>query len=315
MKVAILVNKSANNGEAFTKWKKIKSCLGLLKYSDPTVIEYDVPFDLQECLDDCINRRKIRHFISAGGDGSLNYLLNTLGKTHQNELEEFTVGGIGLGSSNDFIKPVGNCLHDIPVRADSSRTLLHDVGHVRYEDENGIKERLFLLNASLGFLAKGNYLFNKGDFILNFLKRKNVNMAINYTAVKTLLTHKPSQLHLQSDTESKTLNLTSLSVVKNPHISGNFRFNQAVLPNDGYFGVNYCHNQNLFEIIQTMTDLEKGQFIKNKPVATRQSYLSGCVTVTSKTFQYLETDGEVTKARNIEFSIHKKRINVMGIGY
>lgn len=316
MKVAILVNRSANYGESYTKWKRIKDSLHLLKLNEPKVIEYQVPFNLQDCLDECINKDNIAHFISAGGDGSLNYLLNTLHKIAGGSLEKFTVGGIGLGSSNDFMKPVANCLQGVPVRVNSNNIVLHDVGCVRYGDENGrTGERLFLLNSSIGFLARGNYLFNKGGRILNFLKRKNVNLAINYTAIKTLFTHRPSELCLQSDKENKRLSLTSLSIVKNPHISGNFRFNQTVLPNDGFFGVNYCYNQNLFNIVETMADLQKGRFIRSKPVATRQSYLSRRLTVTGKTLEYLETDGEVTKAKNFEFSIHDKKINVMGFGY
>ena len=316
MQAAILINRSANNGKSFKKWTLVKKQLSSLDLNECLIVEYDVPFDIEHCIREIIRTHKIYTFISGGGDGSVNYLLNSLSRIAGDNMEKFTIGAIGLGSSNDFIKPLGNCINSIPVRIDCKKIVLSDIGQVRYEDEKGnSREHLFLINSSVGLLAKGNYLFNKGDRIINFLKKKNVNLAIEYTALKTLVTHKSYELNIESDKEMRDLQLTSLSVVKSPYISGNFKFNQTISPADGFLGVNYSHNESFFDIVRTMTDLKNGKFIKDPPLASRQSYLTNHLKVASNNHVFLETDGEVTIAKNIEFSIYKEQVNLMGLGY
>jgi len=316
MKVAVLINRSANNGRSAFKWKMIKEQLCRLKFQRHVTIEYDLPFDLESCITEMIKTHGIYNFVSGGGDGSVNYLLNSLKKMADCPLENFSIGAIGLGSSNDFLKPFGNgSIDNIPVRLDVHNSLLSDIGQVRYKDEHGnVLEHLFIINASIGLLAKGNYLFNKGDWIINYLKKMNVNLAIEFTGIKTLITHHASRLNIESDKETKNVNLTSLSVIKSPFISGNYKFNQSILPDDGLLGINYSYNENFFDIVQTMSDLKKGQFIQEYPHKNRQSYLSTYCKVITRNYEFLETDGEVTLAKDIEFSIYKEKIKLMGCG-
>lgn len=315
MKVAVLINRSANNGRSAFKWKTIKEQLRRLNFQQQIIIEYNPPFDLDSCITDMIKTHGIYSFVSGGGDGSVNYLLNSLRKMEGCPLENFTIGAIGLGSSNDFLKPFGNRINKIPVRLDAHNSVLSDIGMVRYRDEHGnMLEHLFIINASIGLLAKGNYLFNKGDRIINYLKKRSVNLAIEFTGIKTLLSHHASRLQIESDKEATNVNLTSLSVVKSPFVSGNYTFNQSILPDDGLLGINYSYNENLFDIIHTMSDLKKGQFIQEHPHKNRQSYLSTYCKVTTGNYEFLETDGEVRFAKDIEFTVYKEKIKLMGCG-
>ncbi|KAA1243611.1 diacylglycerol kinase family protein [Aquimarina sp. RZ0] len=314
MKIAILINLSANHNKATVKWEKIKDKLYFLEKGNTIIrIPYRVPFDINDCVSKLYSNEGVTYFISAGGDGSIHYLINAIKNIGKNsKLEEFTIGGIGLGSSNDFLKPFDHMIAGVPVKIDYAHSYMQDIGSVAYDtDTRGKQHKLFLINASIGLLAKANHIFNKGDRFINFFKRKKLEWAINYTAVKTLFTYTSSSVNIISPLEKKRVKLTSLSVLKNPNVSGSFRFNQNITPNEGSFGVNYAYNQNFISVIRTIVDLANGCFISKKPKKGRASYKCNQLEVSSGSSLYLETDGEVEIARNVSFSIYPHTIRIM----
>lgn len=314
MKTAIFINRSANNGNAQEKWLKIQNYLSETKLSDYRVIEYDVPFDYSSKLQSLIKDENVTCFISGGGDGSVNFILNSLINLSKDFLDQIILGGIGLGSSNDFTKPQV-LVNQIPVRLNTRTKEFHDIGKVTFIDEKGEEGvRYFIINSSVGVLAKANYLFNKGDYFIDFFKNRAINLTINYTAIKTFLTFKNSKVLMQIDGKDFNCNLTSLSVLKNSHVSGEFKFNQINYQNDGLFGINYCKDLTHFELLSTMLDLKNEKFITQPMHSKRGSVKGKNIKLISENYLYLETDGEVIKAKEVEFSIITQKIRVLGIG-
>ena len=162
MKAAILINHTANNNSGEKKWLRIKEKV-MKRFPKNTIfIPYKIPYNLHNCLDKLINEKGVNCFISAGGDGSINYLLNTLIKITGRHSKNYCLGGIGLGSSNDFLKPFSDYIDGVPVRINPDFENLTDVGKVTYTDEKSeVKARYFIVNASLGITADANLLFNK----------------------------------------------------------------------------------------------------------------------------------------------------------
>lgn len=312
-KIAILVNLSANHHKAAAKWERIKDKL-FTQTSEIQVIPicYTVPFDVVTCVSKLYNEEGITHFISAGGDGSINFLINALTNIPGSTLATFTVGGIGLGSSNDFLKPFNRFIEGIPVKIDLPNTYVQDIGTVFYRSEEKEHQKLFLINASIGLLAKANHTFNKGDRFINFFKSRKLDWAINYTALKTLFTYRPALVEIATQKERKQIRLNSLSVLKNPHVSGNFKFDQSILPNERLFGINYVHGQNIWEVIRTVIHLAQGCFVKSKNQKGRASFKSNYLKLNSEEWMYLETDGEVELVKDATFSIDSRTINIMG---
>jgi diacylglycerol kinase family enzyme len=64
--------------------------------------EYTPPFDYQEKLQEWLEQGGIDTLLYAGGDGTMNHLLNTLMSIDHKLWKHCLFGGIGLGSSNDF---------------------------------------------------------------------------------------------------------------------------------------------------------------------------------------------------------------------
>ncbi len=311
-KAAILVNEAAHQGRAGDLWQKARA--DVLAQLPPGTVEqlFSPPFDLTACLGEMI-AKGVNCFISAGGDGSANYLLNGLMNLREEGEGPFFLGGIGLGSSNDFMKPFGEKIAGLPVRIDWQNPRPSDVGEVIFENENGEMKRLFFIaNASLGVTAAANYHFNHPDFLLKILKKNWTTGAIIWTALRTILRWKNNPVRLIFNGLEKEVALSNLAVLKNPHVSGDFKYDQPIQQDDGWLGLNYCAGMSRLELLKTLTDLSKGRFL-GKP--KRFSELVKNLQVITEKLQPLETDGEVCLAKNIKFNFVPQGIQLLGHGF
>lgn len=310
MHTILLINEAANNGTGARKWASISKDVLARLPSDTEVIPFQPGSDLETLLRLRLAINDDYSLLSAGGDGSLHYLLNTLIRIRGEQVGNIYLGAIGLGSSNDFHKPVQQAIQGVPVRIDPTNTILADVGRATYEQADGrIQMRYFLINASLGITAQANHLFNEGDWFIRSMKNRWVGLTIQYTALKTILTYKDQSLTLSLDDDpAKSLQLTNLNLLKNPHVSGSFRYEQAIQPDDGQFGLNYCHELSLPETLQLMNDLQQGRFAgKPKRVSTFVRKLQA----QSAEPVPLEMDGEVVLTRNCTIDLLPRAIHLM----
>lgn len=310
MKTAVLINYSANNNEGKNKWLTIQNIILSNLPNDTIVFVYTIPYDIEKCVRSLIIDHEVNCIISAGGDGSLNYILNTVINNFTESAKRLYLGAIGLGSSNDFLKPFSKKIEGIPVKINLNNSNLVDIGKVSFIDLTSKRvTKYFIANASLGVTADANFLFNKGDSLLNWLKPRYVNTAIIYAALKTIIGYQNKFIKLSYLGKDRQINATNISVVKNPNISGSFKYDQKISPDDGMLGLNYCYDMNLFGLIKILDDLRKGRFSgKPKRVSELVEYLK----IETEKYLALETDGEVVMAKDIEFTIMPKSIHVLG---
>lgn len=311
--MAVLVNQAAHHGLAKKSWQKIRDEVFLRLPEDTIEITYDGNIDLKRLLPALIKKEGINAFIAAGGDGSVHYLLNGLFSQEEIPTESLYIGAIGLGSSNDFHKPFHDSLEGIPLCITYQKPLAADVGSVHFVDENGDQvTRYFIVNASLGVTAEANHFFNHGDRLHRFLKRRWTPLAITYAALRTMIHFRNFEAHLSFSGQDKSIRLSNLAVLKNPHFSGNMRYDQEIGKADGWLGLNYCEDMNRRQLIGTMSDLGKGRF-QGKP--KRHSEMIRSLFVEVSLPVALETDGEVIKGTQFEFQIHPKTINLLSNVY
>lgn len=309
-KIAILINLDAGQGRSGHTWKKIQPSIVDVFPVNTEIITYKQPCDFDALLKQLHYNKKVDGFISAGGDGSLNYLINGLLKLVKNDSKRFYVGAIALGSSNDFHKPYTADIKNIPVKINFKKCKLHDIGKITYQDIIGdLKTRHFIINASMGITAEANYRFNHPKSILKFLKRNWVGAAIFIAAVKTIFLYRNYKADLLIDNKIKeSIILSNLSVIKNPNISGSFRYEQNISAKDNFLGLNYCDDMSKYELLRTLIALIRGKFKTN---AKRKTYKIKDLKVSFSKTRPVEADGEVFVAKYCSFSVIPNAMYIM----
>lgn len=307
----IIVNANASNGKAAKKWDAIRAeVVKLIPGSTYEMISFSQN-TLEREINKFIDEKGINCFISAGGDGALNHLINILYRSFGPQLDQITVGGIALGSSNDFIKPIKKIIKKVPVRLGFDNVKLQDLGIVQFSGHNGCSDkRCFLINASIGVTAEANSLFNSNNKIVHFLKGIEVKLAIWYVAIRSIICFKNIPARVRLNGKEVQMSISNMAIIKQEFISGGFRYDPMVSLNDGFLGLNYCYNMNRRELLNTLSDLLKGCFSgKPKRIATKIKGLS----IHPRQKISIETDGEVFSGRDIQFSVIPKAVKVLGI--
>jgi diacylglycerol kinase (ATP) len=310
MKTAILINLSANAGAASNKWESSKNNIMSFLPPGALILETGSPYaGFTQKVDNLI-QDGYNCFISGGGDGSTNHLLNTIVSLKKESVADVYIGAIGLGSSNDFLKRKNSLFNSIPARINTNNFCLADVGKVCFSTVGNCQvTKYFIANASVGVVSDANYTFNQGDFFIDRFKSRAVDIAILYTALKTILRYKNKKVEIEYSGCRKEVFLTNLSLIKTPHVSGSFQYDQDIQENDGYLGLNYCFDLNTIELLGLLNDLGKKRFSGKKK---RISEFVHDLKVFSGDYLNLELDGEVYQAKDISFSIIPNAINILG---
>ena len=311
-KIAVLVNENARQGKAAAIWQQARGAILANLFPSTEELRFTEPPNIESCLRELI-ASGVNCFISAGGDGSVNTLLNGLMALRGRGAPPFFIGGIGLGSSNDFLKPFGGKIEGLPVRIDIQNARLADVGSVVFENENsGTIQQFFIANASLGVTAAANYYFNHPGFLLKKLKQNWTGGAIILAALRTIMCWKNEPIRLIINEKGENVLLSNLAIIKNPHVSGDFKYDQSIEQDDGWLGLNYCVGMNKIELLKTLADLSKGRF-HDRP--KRFSLMVKQLSIQADKLLALETDGEVQLAKNIHFEIVPKAVYLLGNGF
>lgn len=304
----VIVNASAGNVHGLQRWSGIqKRVLERLPSSTPVLVSHTVEEAARlvcKCLEKGYNC-----FLGAGGDGTIHSLLNILMMHPGLQKTAVAIGGIGLGSSNDFHKPIKDKIKDIPLHIQLQKAALHDVGQVDYTDAAGQRlKKYFLINASLGVTAEANWLFNRKDAFLSLTKSKITGLAIAYAALRTIASFHNMPVNIHAPQYQYQGLAANIAILKNPHVSGNFRYDPYISSQDAQLGLSVCGNLSRFALLRTLVDLGRGRFAGKKgrtSVRTQQLNISTAGPVP------FETDGEVSLGQEFEFSIIPSAIHIL----
>jgi len=308
-RLILVINPYCHQGRGWKKWLEIKSEVSRF-LPNATEIVTEKGMDLACQLQHLLNKNEKTFIVSAGGDGSIHYLVNTVMQSKNIGREKISIGAIGIGSSNDFLKPFQSFIHRVPVRINTDQPpRWHDVGKVISTDTyNNTQEKFFIVNASFGATAQGNWNFNNPGAVLRWLKKQNTAIAISYTAISTILTFKNDDCNIFYNGKADKIAVSNINLLKIPFVSGNLHYNQDILPDDGYFGLNICSGMNRAELLQTLFNLEKGKFNEDRK---KTSLFVDRFQLESAAPVVFECDGETEKVTSVDISIVPKAIQVL----
>jgi len=226
------------------------------------------------------------HFIVAGGDGTLNEVVNGIFQGKSHTISKIVVGMIPVGTGNDWIRTFG--IPDDYQKAieiiKEGKTVIQDVGLITRRELAGIEKRYFTNIAGFGFDAMvASYA--------NALKNRGISGIRVYiqSFLKSYLKYKEADTLIIIDDQRIKVNLFSISVGIGKYNGGGMMQVPDANPVEGLFHITLIRKMSLLGIIQNFRKLYSGSFLSDRRVS---SHKGKHVSIKAQTSLLGEADGE-----------------------
>ena len=226
------------------------------------------------------------HVIVAGGDGTLNEVVNGIFQADPKIKREITLGMLPVGTGNDWIKTFGIPDHyqkaiDI-IKA--GKTVKQDVGEITCLIEGQSSKRYFVNIAGFGFDA----LVAKNANDLKFKGITGIRVYIQ-SLLSGYLSYKTRNTQISVDGAVLNVNLFSASVGLGKFNGGGMMQVPEANPLQGLFHVTVIRKIGIWGILANFKGLYSGKFILDKRVST---HTGKEIEISSSTPLPGEADGE-----------------------
>jgi YegS/Rv2252/BmrU family lipid kinase len=246
-----------------------------------------------------------RKLIVAGGDGSLNEVVNGIFSQSVCKPEKITVGMVPVGTGNDWIKTFGipNQYKEAIRILKEGATIRQDIGQITYWVDDQEMNCFFANMAGFGFDAmvatKTNKLKNEGKSgIILYLQ----------ALVSSFRTFKTPLIHLQIDDQTIHELIFSVSIGIGKFNGGGMMQAPNAIPTNGLFEVTVIRKIGIWGIIRNLAGLYSGAFVKDYRVSTfraKQVEISSTKSISG------ETDGESLGDNRFSVSILSQKLSVI----
>jgi len=250
--------------------------------------------------------RGFRNFIIAGGDGTVNEVVNGIFSQNEVPVKDICIGLLPLGSGNDLCK-----MYNIPESFDKAVEVLkkgniscQDIGRVSYYFKNKKKSKFFVNIAGLGFDAFVTQRSNKWKE--NYLKGKVLYML---ALVSSLASYRSKKVKIISDgqllLDSKVF---SIAVGIGKYNGGGMMQVPDAIADDGFFDVTVIERMSKAEVIKNVKNLYDGSFVSNQKV---KLFRMESLKIESDQKLLLEADGESLGFAPVDFDIFPRSLNII----
>lgn len=299
----LIVNPNAGRKKGDKDWPKISK---LLRKNN---ISYDVHFTKHRHHAVLIAKREIengyRNILVAGGDGTLNEVVNAIFLQTQCPTTDITLGMIPIGTGNDWgrmygIKP--DYEKSIQIIKEG-KTFIQDAGRVFYQKDRFQKCRYFINIAGMGYDAivaeKTNKMKEQG---------KGGPFSYLFNLISSLFSYHANNLTLNIDGNQQLFNIFSLSVGICRFNGGGMMQLPKALPDDGIFDLTVIDNIGKMEVISQLKNLYDGSFINHPKVKT---FVGREISIQAHSRLILEADGESLGSAPFRFEMVQKSIKII----
>lgn len=304
----VVVNPEASIGKSRKDWPLIKQILIKegIEFVD-TLTEY--PRHAIEIVRDAIVEKGFRKFISVGGDGTNNEVINGIFGQTQVPTTDITMAVIPIGTGNDWRRTF-----DIPLEYDkvvkiikAGHLFAHDIGKLTYYNDGNPQTRYFLNAAGTG-------LDEMVCQSTNTMKQQGKGGTFRYliSLVKCMLKYKIT--HIQLTIDDKLVfddGILNLSLGNCRYNGGGMMTMPNAVPNDGLFDVTVIKKVSMLKFAANVKNVYDGSFInKIDEVKTFRGRKIKIVSIPPHSLK-VETEGESLNNSPFDFEMLTKSINMI----
>lgn len=239
------------------------------------------------------------HFFVAGGDGTLNEVINGFGGAENKP----TIGYIPCGTVNDVARSLG-----------LTKNIKKSVKNII--EGQPFKHDIFRVNDRFGIYVCCTGLFTKSSYDTSRKNKKRFGkIAYFFKGAKEIFSAKPVHVEIETETEKINRNC-SLALILNSRSVAGFKLNKDALLNDGEVEVVLFHSHEkrvkFSEIFRAMSafafGLKKIKQKENKKITYRK--LSK-FTLNAKEGTIINLDGEKSGAGSFNFEVIKEAVEII----
>jgi YegS/Rv2252/BmrU family lipid kinase len=297
----LIVNPRAGNGYLGREWDRISALLERAEINHESVFTTG-RFHAEELAADAVDRG-CHLFIVAGGDGTLNEVVNGLFRRRGIRAVQPTLAIIPAGTGNDWCR-----LYGIPPDPESAihllqqaKTKVQDIGKVCFDQNGKRTERYFANVAGIGFDAavarrvckqKEAGKSGKLTYLMNLF-----SALLSYRSTRTGIL-----IREQANDAGRHIStaLFSLCVGIGRYNGGGMMQLPHAIPDDGLLDITLIQKMSKLTILANVKNLYDGSFLKLKKVRTFRGI---SVSLQSNPPVFLEVDGEPAGQSPFEFTI------------
>lgn len=302
----VIVNPNAGGGKGKKDWKRISD---LLTRENISFISRFTGRRGQaiDYTDEAIEKG-FRRFISVGGDGTLNEVVNGIFIRNRVPANEITIAMIPVGTGNDWGRMFGiPSIYEGAVKVIAEgKTMLHDIGLVDYlEGEQG-RRRYFINITGLGFEAlvvkKTNRQKDRG---------RNSKAIYFFNILSSLVSYRIAAADIIIDGRKSSADVFSINVGNGRYCGGGMRQTPDALPDDGLLDVTVIKEMGRLEIIKNLRLLYDGTILSHPKV---DGYRCRNLKIESESLLFIESDGELLGHTPAEIGIIPSAVNIVYAG-
>ncbi|HWP82757.1 MAG TPA: diacylglycerol kinase family protein [Bacteroidota bacterium] len=303
-RILVIINAHAGGGRGKSRWERLREALFV------NGRRIDEHFTTQPGEATRIARDAARGgyttIVAAGGDGTLNEVLN--GVIHGDQLvsPNVTLGHIGLGSSNDFLRSVGRSR---PGELLSTATTVDVVKLQCHHIYGTAIVRYFLLNSSIGMISRAIEIFNRPSFLRRLLRQIHPDTAAAIAGLNSV--SRPVQFLCAISLDGSPMFegiVNSVAIVKSPHLGGGMDYGTEYRPEDGRFSVVVFRKTSRLEMIWLMKKFYDGSVVDHRAV-NRNSGSEAHITADGAPM--IEADGELIGYLPARYTILPKFVTIL----
>lgn len=301
MKIAVIVNGISLNRDKFYS----HHLPVLQQHFDTDVFETRSVNDAIQLTAKAVNKR-YEVIISAGGDGTLNQVLNGILKTHEEPAPFPSLAILPIGSGNDFAR-VMNIPQDVHRLVNGIREMKYtevDAGQVLFGKETGNSGELryFLNVADVGM---GPVVVRK---VMKSTKIFGSAFAYYKSILSTFSEYKPPLLKASASGWEWKGKVRTFAIANGKYFGNGLCIAPMAKPDDGKLEVFACGNVSVFDFILQSLPLKRGKMIRHKEVTY---HTVSEIELSSDEPMEIETDGEIVGMLPAKISVCSKKIKLI----